>query len=232
MNRRNFLAKGTAAAAGALGLLGGPDWLGAAEPKSKTRIRVVYSLHGAQQAGPDWPNKGFDFTGSMRRIHSELQKRCSGFEFLTSLATGEAQAKEILEQDKAAGIDGYVVYQMNCWNRVVQTIATSNKPVLYADFQFGGSGGFLVYTAGFLRSKTPNVGFAASSRMEDVAAAVKCFEVVKKGGSVAEFVAATAQARLARTPKAGRLACKHDDLKTLPIQDCVRRARFIRFKRR
>ena len=34
---------------------------------------------------------------------------------------------------------------MNCWNRVVQTLAGSGKPVLYADFQFGGSGGFLVY---------------------------------------------------------------------------------------
>ena len=44
---------------------------------------------------------------------------------------------------------------MNCWNRVVQTLATSGKPVLYADFQFGGSGGFLVYNAAFLRARRP-----------------------------------------------------------------------------
>ena len=56
-------------------------------------------------------------------------------------------------------IDGYLVWQMNCWNRVVQTMAASGKPVLYADFQFGGSGGFLVYNAGFLRAQAPNVGF-------------------------------------------------------------------------
>ena len=88
---------------------------------------------------------------------------------------------------------------MNCWNRVVQTIATSGKPVLYADFQFGGSGGFLVYNAAFLRSQAPNVGFVASSDIKDLVEAVKCFNVVKHGGSVSDFVAATAQARAEST---------------------------------
>ena len=69
------------------------------------------------------------------------------------MANGPEEAKKILDDDTAAPIDGYLVFQMNCWNRVVQTIATSGKPVLYADFQYGGSGGFLVYTAGFLRKQ-------------------------------------------------------------------------------
>ncbi len=223
MNRRNFLTRGTAAAAGALGYLAAPGMLRAAEVTGKTRIRVVYSLHGPQQAGPDWPNKGFDFVPAMDRINAELAKRCSGFEFVTALANGPDQAKKILEDDKSANIDGYLVYQMNCWNRVVQTMATSGKPVLYADFQFGGSGGFLVYTAGFLRSKTPNVGYVASSRIEDLAEAVKCFAAVKQGGSVADFVAATRQARLKRTPKPGNLACAADNLKTLAPDECLRR---------
>ena len=137
----------------------------------------------------------------MDRINAELAQQCKGFEFVTSLATGEEQAKKILEQDKAAGdIDGYLVYQMNCWNRVVQTLATSGKPVLYADFQFGGSGGFLVYNAAFLRSQAPNVGFVASSKIKDLVEAVKCFQVVKQGGTASDFVAATAQARLKSTP--------------------------------
>ena len=188
-------------------------------------VRIVYSLHGAQQSGPDWPNKGFDFGRSWTRINTELAQRCPGFEFVTSLATGEEQAKKILEEDKSSAIDGYLVYQMNCWNRVVQTMATSGKPVLYADFQFGGSGGFLVYTAGFLRSKAPNVGFVASSRIEDLAEAVKCFDQVKKGGSVSDFVAATARSRTARTPKPGNLTCKPDNLKPLAADECLRRLR-------
>ncbi len=222
LSRRRFLAAGCGACVGAAGLLATPRVTHAAD-NGKMRIRIVYSLHAPQQPGPDWPNVGFDFRPVMQRITSALTQQCPGFEFVTSMATGPDQAQAILEQDKSTGVGGYVVYQLNCWNRVVQTIAASGKPVLYADFQFGGSGGFLVYTAGFLRSETPNVGFVASSRMEDVVAAVKCFEKVRQGGSVVDFVAATAQVRMARTPKAGDLNCKPDPLKTLSTRDCLAR---------
>ncbi|MFI5380995.1 MAG: hypothetical protein ACHRHE_16980 [Tepidisphaerales bacterium] len=227
MSRRRFVA-GCVACAGAAGLVAGPRFTAAADAGGKVRIRIVYSLHDVKQPGPDWPNVGFDFAPVMERINGELARRCPGFEFLPSLAKGPEEAKKILEQDASAGIDGYVVYQMNCWNRVVQTIATSNKPVLYADFQFAGSGGFLVYTAAFLRSKAANVAFVASSKIEDVADAVKCFEAVKKGGSVAEFVAATAKLRLERTPKASDLACKADALKTISPEECLRRMKASR----
>ena len=224
MNRRRFLAAGCAACAGAAGLLTSPGELFAAQTGGgKMKIRIVYSLHAAQQPGPDWPNKGFDFRPVMERINTGLAKECPNFEFVSSLATGEEQAKKILEEDKSANVDGYLVYQMNAWNRVVQTIATSGKPVLYADFQYGGSGGFLVYMAGYLRSKTPNVGFVASSRFEDLVEAVKCFELVKKGGSAADFVAATAKVRTGHTPKAGDLACTPDPVKTLAPQECIAR---------
>lgn len=224
LNRRNFLARGSAAAVGSLGLLSAPDWLTAADNARKTRIRIVYALHGEKQTGPDWPNQGFDFSPVMARINQELTRRCRGFEFVTSLATGEDQAKSILAADQAAGgMDGYLVYQMNCWNRVVQTFATSGKPVLYADFQFGGSGGFLVYNAAFRRSQTPNVGFVASSDIKDLAAAVACFKLVKDGGSVADFVAATAQVRRKATPKAARLASQRDEMKCLSADECLRR---------
>ena len=224
MNRRNFLARAGTATAGALGLLATPTWLGAAQPKDKPRIRVLYALHTEKQDRPDWPNKGFDFRPQMDRINALLAKQCPGFEFVSSMAAGEEQAKKLLEADKAAGnIDGYLVYQMNCWNRVVQTVAASGKPTLYADFQFGGSGGFLVYTAAFLRGQAPNVGFVASSRPKDLVEAVKCFRVVKGGGTVADFVAATEQVRLKGTPGAGRLAGKSDPVKCLSPDECVRR---------
>ena len=224
MNRRNFLTRAGTAAAGALGVLAAPAWLGAAEPKEKTRIRIVYALHGEKQAGPDWPNKGFDFRPHMDRTDAMLAKECKGFEFVSSMATGEEQAKKLLEQDKAAGnIDGYLVYQMNCWNRVVQTLAASGKPVLYADFQFGGSGGFLVYTAAFMRNQAPNVGFVASSKAKHLVEAVKCFQAVKQGGTVSDFVAATAQVRLKGTPGAGRSAGKTDPVQCLSANECLRR---------
>lgn len=227
MSRRRFLAAGCGVCAGTAGLLAVPTRVAAAGA-DKVRIRIVYSLHAAKQPQPDWPNVGFDFAPVMERINGELAKRCPGFEFIPSMATGPEQARKILDDDKSAGIDGYLVYQMNAWNQVVQTIATSGKPVLYADFQYGGSGGFLVYMAGFLRGKAPNVGFVASSRIEDLAEAVKCFDLVKKGGSPSSFVEATAKVRTARMPRGGDLHCMPDPLTTISSDECIRKLKASR----
>jgi hypothetical protein len=233
LTRRQFFATTAGATAGALLAGAGADAgsrsatvLHATAAAGKTRIRILYSLHAERQAVPDWPNVGFDFVPVMNRINAALAKACPDIEFLPTLATGEEQAKKVLADDRTAAIDGYLVYQMNCWNRVVQTMATSGKPVLYADFQFAGSGGFLVYTAAFLRARTPNVGFVASSRIDDVIAAVKCFGVATKGGAPEAFVEATARARLARTPGARKAAdVTHDPVAVVPTADCVRRLR-------
>jgi len=120
ISRRKFLT-GCAACVSAAGLPGRPTSLIAAN-KDRMRIRVVYSLHAIKQARPDWPNIGFDFAPVMARIDADLARGCPQFEFVSSTATGPEEAEKILEQDKAGGIDGYVVYQMNCWNRVVQTL--------------------------------------------------------------------------------------------------------------
>ncbi len=219
-NRRRFLAgAGAACAAAALPLR---DTARAAEtPAGKIRIRILYSLHAPKQPGPDWPNVGFDFQPVMEKFNKELGDKLPNFEFLPAMANGPEAAKKIIDQDK--DIDGYLVYQMNCWNRVVQTVAATGKPTLYADFQYAGSGGFLVYTAGFLRKNAPNVGFVASSNFADHVAAVKCFEIVKKGGTMQEFVAAAAKARVASTPPCGDMACKEDKLTCLSPADCIKK---------
>jgi hypothetical protein len=189
------------------------------------KLRLVFALHAPVQPGPDWPNKGYDFRPFMQKVEQTLQRRCQDMQFLTSTATGPEQAAKILEEDKTTGVQGYVVFQMNCWNRVVQTLAGAGKPTLYADFQYGGSGGFLVYNAALLRANTSNVGFVASSDMEDLVAAVECFRVVQKGGTVADFVAATAQVRQRSMPRAGRLAAREDRMNLLAVDECVRRMR-------
>lgn len=222
LTRRRFLA-GCAACAGAAGLAGVPTWLRADPPAGKTKIRIVYALHGPVQEVPDWPNKGFDFRPFMERTNAALAARFPDHAFLPTLATGPEQAQRILDDDKAAGIDGYLAFQMNCWNRVAQTLATAGKPVLYADFQFGGSGGFLVYTAGFLRAGTPNLGFLGSSRFDDLAAAVACFAPAKAAGAGYDFNRAIAQVRRDRTSKAGDLAGRTDALTVLSAEETVRR---------
>ena len=220
LSRRSLLAAGCAACAG--GLLPAASPVAARRARPGPRVRVVFALHAPQQSGPDWPNVGFDFQPVMDRTMSALRAGCPGTQFVSSMASGPEQAEQILAQDGAA-VDAYVVVQLNCWNRVVQTIAASGKPTLYADFQYGGSGGFLAYTAGFLRSETPNLGFIASSRPEDLAAAARCFELALSGGSVSTFAAAIAAVRMDRTPAAGARAAKPDALEPIEPQDCLAR---------
>ena len=210
MNRRGFLA-GCATCTGAMVIpLAGRTVLGA--EATKKRVRVIYSLHADVQPRPDWPNVGFDFTPVMKRMTTALADGCPEIEFIPTTATGEEQAKAILEKDKEAKIDGYLVVQMNCWNRVVQTMVASGKPVLYADFLYAGSGGFLVYTAGFLRRDASNFGFIGSSRFADVVEAARCFLTVD---DPKQFGAAVAKVRVAKTRPAGSQDCKADELAIL-----------------
>ena len=140
-----------------------------------------------------------------------------------TLATGPEDAEKIAGKDIPDHIDGYIVYQMNCWNKVVQAIAKTGKPVLYVDFQFGGSGGFLVYNSTFLRENTQNVGFVASSQMEDLIAAVSCFKIIKEGGTTAEFVAATAKSRIKATRAPGNYQLTANNIQSLSPEECIRR---------
>ena len=226
VNRRSFIKTGCLF--GSAGILTNHGFPNARVGNLKARVRIIYSLHDVVQPRPDWPNVGFDFGPEMRRISAELRDRCPKIEFMTSMAKGEEDAKAILETDSKKDVDGYLVYQMNCWNRVVQTIVASGKPVLYADFQYGGSGGFLVYTAGFLRKRTSNLGFVASSRIEDLASAVNCFQLIKDGGSPADFAAATDRVRLTATPQAGNLNCTPDDISVISTAECLKKMRASR----
>lgn len=218
VSRRRFLASGCAACVSAVGLMGAPR-RSRAQAAAKPRIRIVYSLHAEVQPGPDWPNVGFDFRPVMERITNALVQGCPEYEFLTAMANDEEQAQKILNEDASANIAGYIVYQMNCWNRVVQPIAASGKPVLYADFQYGGSGGFLVYTAGFLRQNTSNLGFVASSNLEHLIAAAKCFAPVIQSGDASEFSAAVARVRISGTSMPGDLRCLPDPVEVLSVDD-------------
>ncbi|MFC2123511.1 hypothetical protein ACFLU5_01770 [Bacteroidota bacterium] len=222
ISRRSFLSVcGACTACFAASTYAGLNTLSSCKSKEKTRIRIIYSLHAEKQDRPDWPNVGFDFSPVMDRINSELTSQLSNVEFLPLMATGQEEAEKILARDVTENIDGYLVYQMNCWNQVVQTIAKSGKPVLYADFQYGGSGGFLVYNAAFLRDMNTNVGFVASSKMEDLIAAVKCFEIVKNGGSAQDFVIATSNVRGKNTPASGSLSCNPDEINLLSTAECI-----------
>ncbi|OGD22707.1 MAG: hypothetical protein A2Y70_08530 [Candidatus Aminicenantes bacterium RBG_13_64_14] len=220
LSRRRFLA---AASAGALGALAPRGLFPGGGQGEKTRIRVIYALHAVTQPGPDWPNVGFNFQPVMDGITTTLARNFPECELISTMAKGPEEAQKILAADASSPVDGYVVCQLNCWNQVVQTIAASGKPTLYVDFQYGGSGGFLVYTAAFLRKKTPNLGFVASSRMEDLVAACRAFGQAKKAGPGNDFGALVASIRQSATPGPGDLAVRTDNLSVLSADECLRK---------
>jgi len=202
--------------------------LNSCRSREKLKLHVIYSLHEVVQPRPDWPNVGFDFGPVMENFNRVLADQCPEFEFTHSMASGPEDAEKILLQDQDAGVGGYIVFQTNCWNRVVQTITASSKPVLYVDYKYAGSGGFLVYTAAFIREGQENLGFFASSDNRDLVRAVKAFNIIRKGGSVSEFVAATRQIRQETTPAPGNLAVTPDDLRTISPDECLYRMKSSR----
>jgi hypothetical protein len=189
----------------------------------KMKIRILYSLHAPVQGQPDWPNIGFDFNPAMDNINMALTKNFPDFEFLPAMAKGPEDAEKISALDIPEKIDGYIVYQMNCWNRVVQTVAKTGKPVLYVDFQFGGSGGFLVYNSSFLHNKTKNVGYVASSRIEDLVSAVDCFKLIRDGEAGTNFAAAITKARINSTMASGNFTVAPNIITSLTPEETIKR---------
>ncbi len=225
-SRRSFLAAGCTTCAGVAGVMGGmlpfANTARADDNNGNMKIRVIFALHAPQQAVPDWPNIGFDFVPVMEKTVKALNEQCGGIDFIASMATGAEQTQAIIDEDAATGnIDGYLVMQMNCWNLVVQTAVKSGKPVLYADFLYAGSGGFLVYTAGMLRAKTPNFAFITSGTIDDLVAAAKSFALAKDGKNIDSFVEAVTKTRVKRTPQI-KVACKEDTFDVLTTEELLK----------
>ncbi|MBC7361329.1 MAG: hypothetical protein H5U06_03495 [Candidatus Aminicenantes bacterium] len=188
--------------------------------KKRVKLRLIFALHSLKQDRPDWPNVGFDFRPVIKKYTETLKKKLPDFSFLVSTSTCPEETQKIIATDTEGGVDGYVIFQLNCWNRVVQSVAETGQPVLYVDFQYGGSGGFLVYTAEFLRQQKQNIGFIASSNFDDVVAAVRAFEEIKSGLSFSELIK---KVRLSRTPASGYLECYPDNLKLLSAEETIYR---------
>jgi hypothetical protein len=226
-SRRRFLAAGCGVcAASLLPGVGGRRVASADEVQGgkgasdRPRVRLVFACVAVKQNRPTWPHIGYDFTADIERVTGALRKLCPAVELLPAVALGPEDAQKLLAADQADRIDGYVVYQLNNWVQVMQSIVASGKPTVVADFLYGGSGGFLVYTAG-LRRQHQNLSVVASSNIEDLARAVACFPMLKQGRATAEFVAACDRARREHTPAPSAEPCKDDPLRTADVGRCL-----------
>lgn len=194
--------------------------------RKEVRLRLLFALHGPVQDRPDWPNLGFDFRPVMEKYLSILEKGLPEFSFLVSTASSSEEAATILAEDQDKQIDGYVVFQLNCWNRVVQPAVETGKPVLYVDFQYGGSGGFLVYTASLIRQHRKNFGFICSSDPGHLVAAVRAFKTYRTAREDITFSELVGRIRKQLTPPPGYLKCYPDPLNLLGPEEAVYRMKY------
>jgi hypothetical protein len=181
MSRRGFLGGCAACAAGLAGVSAiGFGQAMAQEAQSgleKARVRVFFTHK--PPSNPTWPNIGYDYDGRKKVLLEKLQNSCTGIEFLPVTVGGVQRAKEILAKDKDENIDGYVVYMVGIWTGVPQEVMQSGRPTILIDDLYGGSGEFLSAYSDAKRRDLKVTG-VSSSRFEDVAEAVKCFECLKK----------------------------------------------------
>ena len=169
----------------------------ARESSRNMKIRVVFVLLAPVQARADWPNIGFDFNPVMAEIMSALKDGCPGIEFTQSMAARANNADEIIQADQTAGnADGYIVVQLNTGPQgVVQQFVNTGKPVLYADFLFGGSGRFLITTSYMLRDGVKNFAHLSSHNVAHLVAAANCFPLSMGPGGASAFVDGVRQVR-------------------------------------
>ena len=214
------MASCAACAAGAAGLA--PLRLEAAVAQccgTKPRVRLVFSH--TPSTGPIWPNIGFDFEPRKREIAAKLASLCPNVEFLPATAMNAAEAKKLLEEDKAKNIDGYIVSLEACWAGVPAAILAAGKPTILSDDLYQGSGEWLIQNAAARRQKLKAAGIS-SSRIEDLADAARAFELLKKpGGSVDGFLAAVNASRKKNTKPAGDMTCAGDPVKVAGIGECL-----------
>ena len=170
--------------------------------KGAVKVRLVFAYHLADvQARPDWPNKGFDFAPVIKNMTDALNAGVKNVEFIPSKASTEEDGQHIAEDDAARGdIAGYMVVQLNCWNRVVLGLAKAGLPMLYTCMPYGGDGGWQRYSAMLMRAGQPYFESIATMNFADVVAMAGAFSKLKRG-TPEQFVKAARDWRIAHTPK-------------------------------
>jgi len=214
------LAGCAACGAGAVGLT--PVSASAAKDEcgEKARVRLVFSH--TPSTGPIWPNIGFDFEPRKKELAEKLKKVCPNVEFLPATVMNAAQAAKLLAEDKDKKIDAYMVCFEGLWVSATPTILAAGKPTILVDELYQGSGEWLIQNAAARRRHLEVAGIS-SSRIEDVADAARCFEILKKpGGTVDAFLAAVNASRKKNTKPAGELSCPADPVKAADVGECLK----------
>jgi len=223
VSRRKFLAGCAACAAGAMGLAARPGRVGGAEAERKLRIRLAFS-----HTTPDkilWPNIGYDYEGRGKQLLGQLAPLCPEVEFLPVRVMDKAQAEKVMADDK--DVDGYLVYVLGMGGgggTLVDAAGKAGRPIVAVEDHYAGP-----FSLGF-NGRAAKAGWKAvglsTSRIEDVAAAVRCFEVLRKPGATADdFLAAAKAVYKKNIAPMGDMTCTADAAPKGDVGKCLEQLR-------
>ncbi len=194
-----------------------PEPVPAPAPGSKegaVKVRLVFAMTTVKQDIPDWPNIGFDNAPYIQNMTNSLNSKIQDVNFIPTNVIDGFDVEKMLEQDKAEGIAGYLVMQLNPWKQAINTIAQkSDKPILFSRLTYAGNGGWEITNSVMLRKGRKGYAFVSSNDFNDTVECARAFALLKNG-TAEDFVRKANETRIKRMPAAtkrtpfeGKLSC-------------------------
>jgi hypothetical protein len=225
VTRRDFLKRcgGWMTAAGAGLAFAGTS----CTQKKRKPVRVGLISVTAPQDWNVWPYVNFDYETRKGEIRQALSNACPGLEFVPLTVLGEPDIEIPRVKELATQVDGLLV-SLLCTNwglttALLPAIGELNKPTVFVDEPYAGSGVFLCHGAKTVRQGS-KVVMLSSCRFQDVVDVVRCFGMLGKPTTTLEsFIAEAERVRKATFAPPGDLTCKEDTINPASVQDVIRR---------
>jgi hypothetical protein len=221
VSRRGFLAGCAACVAGATGLAARVAAATGAGDDRKLKIRLAFC-----HTTPDvivWPNIGYDYEGRGNQLLAQLAPLCPEAEFLPVRVLDAKQAAQVMAADKE--VDGYLVYVLGMRggaDALTAALGKAGRPMVVVEDHFCGP-----FSLGF-NGRAAKAGWKAvclaTSRLQDVADAVHCLQIMRKPGATADDFLATARAVYKKNlAPMGDMTCAADPVPQCDVGKCIER---------
>jgi len=223
LSRRKLLTGCAACAAGAAALTAWPSRGASAEADRKLKIRLAFC-----HTTPDvilWPNVGYDYEGRGKQLLAQLAPLCPEAELLPVRVMSKADADKVMAGDK--DVDGYLVYVLGMRGGaapLTEALGKAGRPMVVVEDHYAGP-----FSLGF-SGRAEKAGWKAvclaTSRLQDVADAVRCFQELRKPGAKADdFLAAAKAVYKKNIAQMGDMACTADPTPKCDVARCVEQLR-------
>ena len=213
--------------AGAGLTLGGSMACKRSSPGGEAKVKVGLVSVTAPPDWNVWPYVNFDYETRKKEILRTLQSSCPGIEFVPLSVQAEPDAEIPKVHDLASKVDGLLISVL-CTNWGLTTalfpaIGELQKPTVFVDEPYAGSGVFLCHGAKAIRQGA-KVVMLSTCRFQDVVDVVRCFENMSApGASLKSFIAEAERIRKANFAAPGELSCLDDPIRPADIPEVIRR---------